>query len=124
MQDPDKVPTPIGAAPVERVQTQMAGAGPVSLQLDIGFGPDDKVSYVKIIRWLNDNPEASRQVEVFHRPARGGSGWYFLARPGLKAFRQEPQSKVASFLMERYNLDINWDGKLPLGGTQGITVPM
>lgn len=102
---------PPGAVSVTHSQDQNYNAKDVSIDLKIGFGEKKNVVRLRVISRHHDSEESIATEELFCRSITGGDWLYFGT--DVKTVTRSPEKKVRSYLMERYNLDIDWDGQLP-----------
>ena len=102
--------SPPGAVPVTHTQDQNFNAQDVSIDLKIGFGEKRNVVRLRVISH-HHKKENSLSEELFCRALTGNDWLYFGT--DVSTVTRSPEKKVRSYLMERYNLDIDWDGQLP-----------
>ncbi len=107
------MPYPVGAARVERTQTQSYCAGNQSIRMEIGFGDEGTIVRVVVDRRLEGASDKQAIIELFCRPEAGGC-WVYIGVPHQQGLLREPEHKVSGYLMDRFNLDIDWDGQFPV----------
>ena len=103
--------SPPEALEVAKVQDQNFNSAEWDLDLKIGFENDGGIARVRIISVVKGNGE-SKQVDELFCKSKTSSDWLYFGSDVEKVTRT-PESKVRSYLMSRYNLDIKWDGKIP-----------
>ncbi len=106
------MPYPVGAAQVVRAQSQSYCAGNQSIRMEIGFGSAGTVARVVVDRRLDGASDEQAIIELFCRP-EAGDRWFYLGIPHQQELLREPEHKIGGYLMDRFNLDIGWDGQFP-----------
>lgn len=103
--------SPPGAVSVTHTQDQTFNAQDVSIDLKIGFGDKKNVVRLRVISHHHSRKHKALSEELFCR-AITGSEWLYFGTD-VSTVTRSSEKKVRSYLMERYNLDIDWDGQLP-----------
>jgi hypothetical protein len=103
-------PIPIDAIPIARTQRQEQILGDREVALDIGWTEADDIGRVVVNISKRDDENAQKLRELFCL-AKNREHWLFqnLTSGGDPTWAE--RKKVKSYLLEKYNLDIEWDGK-------------
>ncbi|NNE85392.1 MAG: hypothetical protein HKN28_15610 [Alphaproteobacteria bacterium] len=107
------MPYPVGAARVVRTQTQSYCAGNQSIRMEIGFGDEATIVRVVVDRRAEGASDKQAISELFCRP-EAGDRWFYLGIPNQQELLREPEHKISGYLMDRFNLDIDWGGQFPV----------
>lgn len=102
-------PIPINAIPIARNQRQEQILGDREVALDIGWTRDNDMGRVMITISKRDDENAEQLRELFCL-AKDRAHWLFHDLNSDCDPTQAEGAKVKSYLLEKYNLDINWDG--------------
>ena len=103
-------PIPIDAIPISRTQRQEQILGDREVALDIGWTNADDIGRVIVSISKRDDENAQKLRELFCL-TKDREHWLFQdLTSGGNPTRAE-QKKVKSYLLEKYNLDIEWDGR-------------
>ena len=103
-------PIPIDAIPISRTQRQEQILGDREVALDIGWTNADDIGRVIVSISKRDDENAQKLREMFCL-TKDREHWLFQdLNSGGNPTRAE-QKKVKSYLLEKYNLDIEWDGR-------------
>ena len=103
-------PIPIDAIPISRTQRQEQILGDREIALEIGWTNADDIGRVIVSISKRDDENAQKLRELFCL-TKDREHWLFQdLTSGGNPTRAE-QKKVKSYLLEKYNLDIEWDGK-------------
>ena len=101
---------PINAIPIARMQRQAQLLGDREVALEIGWTNVDDIGRVVVAVSKRDDENAQKLQELFYL-TKNREHWFFLdLMAGSDPIRAE-QKKVKSYLLENYNLDIEWDGR-------------
>ena len=101
---------PIDAIPISRTQRQEQILGDREVALDIGWTNADDIGRVIVSISKRDDENAQKLREMFCL-TKDREHWLFQdLTSGGNPTRAE-QKKVKSYLLEKYNLDIEWDGR-------------
>jgi len=104
------LPIPIDAIPITRTQRQAQLLGDREVALEIGWTNADDIGRVVVAVSKRDDENAQKMQELFYL-TKNREHWFFLdLMAGSVPIRAE-QKKVKSYLLENYNLDIEWDGR-------------
>ena len=102
-------PIPVKAVPIVRNQTQNQILGDRDLTLDIGWCEKNRVGRVLISISKRDDAEAERRMELFCRE-KDEEQWLFCDPTSSPDPMPVDSAKVRSYLLEKYNLDVDWNG--------------
>ena len=102
-------PVPINAIPIARNQRQEQILGDREVTLDIGWTKDDDMGRVVVTISKRDDKNAEQLRELFCL-AKDRAHWLFRDLNSDSDPSEAEEEKVKSYLLEKYNLDINWDG--------------
>ena len=103
--------SPPEALAVAKVQDQNFNSAGWDLDLKIGFENDGGIVRVRVTSVVKGDREPKQVDELFCK-SKTSSDWLYFGSDVTNVTRS-PESKVQSYLMSRYNLDIKWDGKIP-----------
>jgi hypothetical protein len=104
------MPVPVQAVPVVRTQVQNQVLGDRTIKLEIGWCREDKIARVLVSTRHRDNLGSEKRTELFCR-SQNEVNWLFCDALKSPEPKSEPASKVRSYLLERYNLDLDWSGR-------------
>lgn len=110
--------SPPEAFEVAKVQDQNFNSAGWDLDLKIGFKDDGGIVRVRVISVIKRGGESKMVDELFCK-SKTSSEWLYFGSD-VENVTRTPESKVQSYLMSRYNLDIKWDGKIPWHGAEEI----
>ena len=110
--------SPPEALEVAKVQDQNFNSAGWDLDLKIGFKDDGGIVRVRVISVIKRGGESKMVDELFCK-SKTSSEWLYFGSD-VENVTRTPESKVQSYLMSRYNLDIKWDGKIPWHGAEEI----
>ena len=102
-------PIPVRAVPIVRNQTQNQVLGDRDLTLDIGWCEKNQVGRVLISISKRDDAEAERRMELFCRE-KDEEQWLFCDLTSSPDPMPADSATVRSYLLEKYNLDVDWNG--------------
>ena len=110
-------PIPINAIPIARNQRQEQILGDREVTLDIGWTKDDDMGRVVVTISKRDDKNAEQLRELFYL-SKDRAHWLFRDLNSDCDPTQAKEEKVKRYLLEKYNLDIDWnghfwDGELP-----------
>ena len=104
-------PIPIDAIPITRTQRQEQLLGDRQVALDIGWTKADDIGRVVVTISNRFDQNAQKLRELFCL-AKSREHWLFQDLLSGKDPTPAERKKVKSYLLENYNLDIEWDGRL------------
>ena len=104
-------PIPIDAIPISRTQRQEQILGDREVVLDIGWTNADDIGRVIVSISKRDDENAQKLRELFCL-TKDREHWLFQDLTSGGNVTRAEQKKVKSYLLEKYNLDIEWDGRL------------
>ncbi len=103
-------PIPIDAIPIARTQRQVKLLGDREFALDIGWTKADDIGRVVVTISNRDDENAQKLRELFCL-TKNRDYWLFQDLVSGRDPTRAERKKVKSYLLETYNLDIEWDGK-------------
>ena len=106
---PHNLPIPVTAVPIVRNQTQNQILGDRELTMDIGWCEENQVGRVLISLSKRNNAQAERRMELFCRK-KNEEEWLFCDLTSSPTPMPVNGAKVRSYLLEKYNLDVEWSG--------------
>ena len=103
--------SPPGAVDVIKTQDQKYATLHWSIDLKIGFGAEKNITRLRVKISPSEGSNVEPIEELFCKQKDNEEWLYYGSDVGNPV--QTVELKVRAYLMERYNLDIDWDGKMP-----------